>query len=241
MKNLIKTIVVIVGLLPCIAIADDLVMTWGLQNTWSYHESRRGYQEDAAYHPEEQGEKYRTFGFSNAQDVLPPMFKCFERHFELWKQYQYIIKNRDGSPKPDRKDFERFKSEQDPTCDQHAKKQAPVLYFDFVASSSDQYVLEAIEVTTIRFSEYRGGGFSAGQAWYDITLQHKEGTKRYDVAKRLVFSGHGRCELRFWSDNYFDTQGWIAPMGEYLIDIRFLFSTGGRSISVSTGQFKMDV
>ena len=59
--------------------------------------------------------------------------------------------------------------------------------------------------------------------------------------KKLVFSGNGRIQLRFWSDNYYSNQGWIAPMGEYLIDIRFVFLMGGRTASVVTGPFKIDV
>jgi hypothetical protein len=47
--------------------------------------------------------------------------------------------------------------------------------------------------------------------------------------------------LRFWSDNYYSNQGWIAPMGEYLIDIRFVFLMGGRTATVVTGPFKIDV
>jgi len=110
-----------------------------------------------------------------------------------------------------------------------------------VAKSSDQYVLEAIEVTTLGFSEYKGGGFFKEEAWYDILLSHTKGKKRYDVSKRLVFTGNGRCELRFWSDNFYENQGWIAPMGEYMIDIEFIFSVGGKRVSVKTGSFKIDV
>jgi hypothetical protein len=241
MKNLIKIVVAITVFMPCLAMAEDLSMKWGLENTWSYIETSRGYQEDGAYYPETKGKKYRSFAFNNNPKVVDPMLKCFDRHFMLWNQYQNEIARRGGSAKPDRKDFERFKSERDPTCDQHAKQQAPVLYFDFVAKSSDQFVLEAIEITTLQFSEYKGGGFFKEEAWYDIVLSHNQGTKRYDVTRRLVFSGHGRCELRFWSDNYYDRQGWISPMGEYMIDIKFIFSTGGKQVSISTGPFKIDV
>jgi len=241
MKNFIRTIVAIIVLTPLPAIAENLSLTWGLENTLSYKETSRTYQEDGAYHLKTKGKRYRTFAFNNNPEVIDPMLKCFDRHFVLWAQYKNEIVRREGSAKPDRRDFEKFKLERDPTCDQHAKKQAPVLYFDFVASSSDQFVLEAIEVTTLQFSEYKGGGFFKEDAWYDIVLSHNKGTKRYDVAKRLVFSGHGRCELRFWSDNYYAGQGWISPMGEYMINIKFIFSAGGKQISVSTGPFKIDV
>jgi len=226
---------------PSIVMAGDLSMKWGLQNTWSYIESSRGAEEDGAYRPKTKGKKYRTFAFNNDQKVVDPMLKCFERHFKLWDQYKNIPDINSGRLKPDKKDFVKFKSERDPSCDQHAVQQAPVLYFDFVAKSNDQFVLEAIEVTTLKFSEYKGGGFFKEEAWYDILLSHTEGMKRYDVAKRLVFSGNGRCELRFWSDNFYKNQGWIPPMGEYMIDIKFIFSAGGKPVSVKTGPFKIDV
>ena len=65
--------------------------------------------------------------------------------------------------------------------------------------------------------------------------------KQYNVSRRLIFSGSGRCELRFWSDNFYENQGWIAPMGEYMIEIRFIFSAGDEEIIVSTGSFKIDI
>jgi hypothetical protein len=86
-----------------------------------------------------------------------------------------------------------------------------------------------------------GGGFFKEQAGYDIVLSHKPGKKIIKIEKKLVFSDVGRIQLRFWSDNYYPKQGWIAPMGEYLIDIEFVFSVSGETERVSTGQFKIDV
>lgn len=67
------------------------------------------------------------------------------------------------------------------------------------------------------------------EAWYDILLSHKKGVKRYGVEPRLVFPGTGRVQLRLWSDNFYPAMGWMAPMGEHKIDIRFLFTAGGPS------------
>jgi hypothetical protein len=116
--------------------------------------------------------------------------------------------------------------------------------FDFVADSKEQFVLKAIEVTTLRFSEIRAGGFFEKEAWYDLVLSPIEGKKeRHDIydAKSLVFSGTGRCTLRFWSGNNYPAQGWITGKGEYMIDVTFVFSVGGKQVSVSTGPFKIDV
>ena len=79
------------------------------------------------------------------------------------------------------------------------------------------------------------------EAWYDILLSHKKGVKRYGVEPRLVFPGTGRVQLRLWSDNFYPAMGWMAPMGEYKIDIRFLFTAGGRAMKIAAGPFKIDV
>lgn len=227
-------------LVAAAANAQDISLRWGLENAWSYRETTRKLDEDATVGTGGKQNTYRTFAFNNAPQVVDTMLQCFGRHFTLWEKFN---KTQDVSGPPDarRRAFDQYKASEDPTCDQHAKKQAPVLYFDFVANTKDEFVLEAIEITTLRFSEYKGGGFAKDEVWYDITLSHKEGRKRYDVSKRLVFSGTGRCVLRFWSDNFYENQGWIAPMGEYLIDIKFIFSSAGKQKVISTGAFKIDV
>lgn len=242
MKSSIKLILAIAVIVPLAAVADDLSMAWGLENTWSYWETQRTIEQDASWKPPSVGKKYRTFAFKDGKtEVNNLRFPCYERHFEFWDKYQDAIAESGDSAAPDRIDFEEFKSKNDAICDQHAKQQAPVLYFDFVGQPNQQYVLEAIDVTTLRFSEYMGGGFFKEEAWYDIVLSHNEGTKRFNVSKRLKFSGSGRCELRFWSDNFYEKQGWISPMGEYMIDIGFVFSDGDKEIVINTGPFKIDV
>jgi len=241
MKNLTKHVGLFALLLiASVARAQEISMKWGLENKWSYQETTRTLNDDASVHSNRGSRKYQTFSFNNNSAVVDTMLKCFERHFELWSKFTRTWSGGDPS-KSKRQAFEEFKSVQDPLCDQHAKQQAPVLYFDFVSKSKDEFILEAIEITTLRFSEYKGGGFSKEEAWYDVILSHAQGKKRYDVSKRLAFTGTGRSELRFWSDNYYAEQGWIAPMGEYLIDIKFIFSCAGKQTTVRTGPFKIDV
>jgi len=210
-------------------------LRWGLQNTFSYSEGVRPRDGDAASRAK--GPRtLRAFEFKEKDaKVREPMLKCFQRHDQLWDEF------RKRSPQPGQEAFEAFKRERDPFCDQFARQLAPSLYFDFNAPGGEPYVLQAIEVRTLGFSEYRGGGFARQEAWYDIVLPHKPGTRRYPVDKRLSFTGTGRCELRLWSDNQYPAMGWLAPMGEYTIDIRFIFSAGGREVSVATGPFKVDV
>ena len=98
--------------------------------------------------------------------------------------------------------------------------------FDFTGRSETEYVLDTIEIRTIDFEEYRGGGFFNNEAWYDILLRHTLGIHVYDVDRRLRFTGSGRAVLRFWSDNWYPNVG-MAPQGCYFIDITFVFRVNG--------------
>lgn len=236
--------------LPTMLQAQHLSMRWGLENVWSYHEPAKGrtFNQDAAYKPAPAGKTYRTFEFiEGKKDVDEPRFSCLERHFQVWEAYKKAIKEgkipTGGEFDSDsaRRSFAAYRTRMDPLCVAHADKQAPVLYFDFLADSPQEYNLRHIEITTLRFSEYRAGGFAREQAGYDIVLSHNEGKKIVNVEKTLAFSGHGRIELRFWSDNYYPQQGWITGPGEYLIDVRFVFWVAGRTVDVATGPFKMDL
>jgi len=226
------------AVLPWLAVAQGqapLALRWGLENTFSYTEGVRPQDVDASGRAKG-GRTVRAFEFKEADPkVREPMLKCFQRHDQLWDEF------RKRPPPAGQEAFEAFKRERDPFCDQFARQLAPRLYFDFSASGAEQYVLQAIEVRTLRFDEFKGGGFAQQEAWYDIVLPHKPGTRRYPVDKRLAFTGTGRCELRLWSGNQYPAQGWLAPMGEYTVDIRFIFSAGGREVSVATGPFKVDV
>jgi hypothetical protein len=220
--------------------AQSIKMKWGLENEHAYKEELRADDQDLSIRPaaseSSRNRKYRTFAFSESPSVVNTMLRCFERHDKAWDRYLKL--NPGGG---NREDFNKFKEAQDPFCAQNAKQQAPSLYFDFVAPSNQQIILESVEVETLGFSEYKGGGFVEKEGWYDILLANKVGRKLYDVEPRLVFTGAGRATLRFWSDNFYPTMGWMAPMGEYKLKITFIFSTDKGTEKVSTDVFKIDV
>jgi hypothetical protein len=168
---------------------------------------------------------------------------CLSGFERLWDKYRRSAPTPGAHAATDaaRDRFRAYLASEDPKCVGQLKKTAPRLYFDFTADTAAQFVLERVEVTTLKFSEYRGGGFAEKEAWYDILLSHREGVRAYFPEPRLVFKEHGRVTLRLWSDNFYPSVGWIAPMGEYTIDIRFVFSTADKTVTVSTGPFKIDV
>jgi hypothetical protein len=229
------------------SMAQKVDMKWGLENTWSYYEPVQGRadDEDAAMHrPKSTARRYRTFAFAEAKrEVLDPWLSCINWVERLWGVYQRSAPAPSAGAGADaaRELFRAHLGREDPKCVGQLKKTAPRLYFDFTTDTAGQFVLERVEVTTLRFSEYRGGGFAEKEAWYDILLSHRKGVKPYFPEPRLVFKEHGRVTLRLWSDNFYPNVGWIAPMGEYTIDIRFVFSTAGKTVTVSTGPFKIDV
>jgi len=229
------------------SVAQTVNMKWGLENTWSYYEPPQGRaeDEDAATHPPtSEARRYRAFAFAEGStEVREPWLACINGIMRLWDRYQRSAPTPDaGSAAADGRDrFREYIAREDPTCVGQLKKTAPRLYFDFTSDTAEQFVLERVEVTTLRFSEYMGGGFAEKEAWYDILVSHREGVKAYFPEPRLVFKEHGRVTLRLWSDNFYPNVGWIAPMGEYTIDIRFLFSTAGKIVTVSTGPFKIDI
>lgn len=227
------------------AFAQGLDLRWGLDNTWSYFEppAGRSESEDASYRPRDpKARRYRAFEFKEADPgVRQPWLECIDLAMRKYKDYER------GAPKPPpgddpREHYMRYLRANEPACIGQFKKTAPRLYFDFTSPGADEVVLDRVEVTTIRFSEYKGGGFAEREAWYDILLSHKPGTKTYRPEPRLVFTGHGRVVLRLWSDNFYPPPAaWVAPMGEYTLDIAFVFTTHGRTVTVRTGAFKIDV
>jgi hypothetical protein len=176
------------------------------------------------------------------------------RHFGLWDQFDNenganatvrALENDSSNGQTQlaelRERFLTWKRAQDPFCAAQARMMAPEIYFDFVAADGDEHVLDSITIYTIHFDEYRGGGFSEREAWYDIEVKHEQGHYTYAFDKRLVFSGHGRTVLRLWSDNYYASNGWMCPMGEYIIDIKFYFTASGKVESIATGLFAIDI
>src|SRR5260370_35373758 len=118
-------------LLPGVSSAQHLSMTWGLENTWSYDETKRSLDEDLAFHRKSKGKEYRTFAFTNREEVVDPMLKCFSRHSELWEAYRESTKNKPapfsgvGTDNSNKSAFEAFKAQRDPFCTEQFKKQAP--------------------------------------------------------------------------------------------------------------------
>jgi hypothetical protein len=229
------------------SMAQKIDMKWGLENTWSYYEPAQGRtgDEDAATRGgKSAARRYRTFAFAEGKtEVREPWLACINEVMRLWGPYQRSAPPLGASAGADsaRDQFRAHLAIVDPKCVGQFKKTAPQLYFEFVTDTADQFVLERVEVTTLSFSEYMGGGFAEKEAWYDILLSHNKGVKPYVPEPRLVFKDHGRVTLRLWSDNFNPNVGWIAPMGEYTIDIRFVFSVAGKTVSVSSGPFKIDV
>jgi hypothetical protein len=160
----------------------------------------------------------------------------FDRHHPLWEKY---IETIGENSELDKENFNLFVKREDPYFYGMAQRMAPVLYFDFVGLNKE-YVLETIEIETINFNEYKGGGFFQNNAWYDIELKHEEGIHTYAVNKKLRFVGSGRAELRFWSDNYYKNVG-LSPMGCFTINIKFNFIYDGKKVSVQTNPFLIDV
>lgn len=225
--------------------AQKVDMKWGLENTWSYYEEAQGRADDedaAIRRPKSKARRYRAFTFAERRpEVLQPWLACLQGIERLWAKYQASSPTPGAAVAAGPDPFRKYLAREDPKCIGQLQKTAPRLYFDFTSDTSGQFVLERLEITTLRFSEYRGGGFAEKEAWYDIELSHRKGVKRYLPEPRLVFKEHGRVTLRLWSDNFYPNMGWMAPMGEYTIDIRFVFSTAGQTVTVSTGPFKIDV
>lgn len=162
----------------------------------------------------------------------------FARHSKLWQ-----LLEKEAGPKRlemTQGAYAKVLGARDPYLKGLINDTAPSLYFDFTGLSRTEYVLSSIEIQTIDFAEYRGGGFFNDEAWYDILLKHERGTHAYPIDRRLRFTGSGRTVLRFWSDNWYANLG-IAPQGCYTIDVTFVFTVNGQTEKVSTGQFKIDV
>jgi len=226
---------------PEVTIAQSLNMVWGLENTYSYYEKKE-WQPNLTDNAPATPERYRYFAFAEgSREVLEPWLECVNRVMNLWKDFKPTQPIPGAGIKPTREEFVEYVAQKDPGCIGRFNRTAPVLYFDFTASTDKQFVLERIEITTLSFSEYKGGGFAERQAGYDILLSHSEGMKTYLPEPRLVFKEHGRVTLRFWSDNFYPDHAWVAPMGEYTIEIEFVFTTEGKTVTASTGPFKIEV
>jgi hypothetical protein len=215
---------------------SKLTVKWGIENTRYFQEVKATREQSSAYFPKAKPNDkfYRFFKPTSAYESTLQIF--FERHSKLWDKFEDQTK---ADSLRTKLNFVKFAKEQDPYFYGIAKSLAPQVYFDFIGETKE-YVLESIDVTTIRFDEYSGGGFSDKEAWYDIELKHIPGIYNYPVDSKLRFTGSGRATLRFWSDNYYKSFG-MTPSGCYMISIKFNFIVDGKKLSVSTNAFKIDV
>ena len=215
--------------------AVKLQMKWGLQNEKYFKESQEKAEvKEAMKTSKKEPQMYRFFTPSDEYERV--IMRVFARHNRLWNSFRPVAT--DVAAK--KAEFSSLIEREDPLLLGWVRDLAPRLYFDFIGSGNQHHVLESISIKTINFDEYKGGGFAEKEAWYDIELCHKPGTKVYPVDKKLRFDGSGRAVLRFWSDNYYEGMG-MSPMGCYTIDVTFNFLVDGEKQSVSTGPFKIDV
>lgn len=214
----------------------NLTMTWGLENTQYFHEGKQY----AAGFVQFKIKPSRFYTFTNANRVHDRLDDCTRRHEKMWQDYK---KDHPDSQSRSRDDFQELKRKSDPSCFAYAQEVAPTLYFDFETPNEDTYILKKIEIRTLSFEEYAGGGFTDNEAWYDLVVHHEPGDKTYEVENKLTFKNKGRAQLRLWSDNYdrYANAGWLTPMGAYLLKITFHFTHNGVESSVSTDAFQIDI
>ena len=215
---------------------SKLTVKWGIENTEFFKETMATIEQSSAIFTKAKpnDKKYRFINTTSMYNDVIQIF--FERHWKLWDEFK---KQSSSDSSQTKLNFVKFAKDKDPYYYGIAKSLAPRLYFDFIGETKE-YVLKSIEVTTISFEEYSGGGFSDNEAWYDIELKHLPGTYIYLVDSKLRFTGSGRAVLRFWSDNYYKGAS-MTPSGCYMISIKFNFLINGQKTSVSTGTFKIDV
>lgn len=212
----------------------ELQMKWGLENEKYFRETNE--IDTSQTSREVTKQRPRTYRFFTTGDAYERIImRVFERHHSVWSSFKPT-----GVDLAEKKaEFSAFLAARDPLLQGWIRDLAPRLYFDFLGASGQEYVLESISVKTISFDEYKGGGFTEKEAWYDIELSHTTGMKTYPVEGKLRFEGSGRAVLRFWSDNYYESMG-MSPMGCYTIDLTFNFLVNGKRRSISTGPFKLD-
>lgn len=228
-----------------IAVAAEEItfhMKWGGGSEF-HHEISAPKGSNAAYMaPAVEGEVlYRYFSVEKYSDAHTSLtLDLLKRHDRLWKQYHKFVKKEGFEGLDHREEFFEYVRVVDNFYPGATKRLAPSLYFDFIGVQQKEYVLEAIEVETLDFDEYSGGGFYDKESWYDILISPTVGVKRYDVSKKLRFNGSGRTQLRLFSDNYYPLAG-LTPMGCFMLDIKFIFFVDGKRESISTGAFKVDL
>jgi hypothetical protein len=216
---------------------DVLKMRFGLEGT-EFHQEKQAVLTAKEVNKVGKSNQTRVRFFASTAALSKELAEMSERHFQLWE----ILKKEYGT-KDLTLDQDAYANEirkHDLYLTGQINRVAPQLYFDFTTDSGAQYVLDAINIRTLAFEEYRGGGWFNGEGQYHIRLRHMPGTHSYSPSKRLRFTSSGRVVLRFFSDNWYQTVG-LTPQGCYTIDITFVFSANGKNETVSTGAFKIDV
>jgi hypothetical protein len=215
--------------------ACNLSMKWGLESTANFRELSQFGDETSAFGSNTKaGPKLRAFRMSSAGDAT--IQRYFARHWDILKVYK---SSHPATGPIDRTSFVAWARNTDPFYVSLGRSLAPVLYFDFTGNSQNEYVLDQVEIQTVSFDEYSGGGFYDSKAWYDVELSTKAGTHTINVDKRLRFTGSGRAELTFFSSNYYPGVA-MTPQGSFKIALTFIFLRDGEKCRVSTGRFMVD-
>jgi hypothetical protein len=230
---------VVLGFTSTLASATSLTARWGLQSDFLYEEALEAPGETSVVTSIKSKRRRTVRAFRVREPQHEEAITQFlRRHWALVDLYRSSHSAASGSIP--REEFVMWAKQRDPVYVAAGQRLAPVLYFDFVGDSGKQYVLDRIVVRTIRFMEYAGGGgFFDQQAWYDLELSATPGSKTYQVDRKLQFIGKGRAEIRFWSGNYIPLMA-MAPIGSYLISVRFIFLVDGEEVLFNTGQFRID-
>jgi hypothetical protein len=220
-----------------------LKLSWGLQSRIFYEEDtipgERLKRSDQVKTLDGIPTQLRVFTFKSHM-ALDDLMRCSDHHRELWQSYSEDVQKSDKLPS--REAFDSVLAKSDPYCTGFARTILPRLYFDFVATSSREHVLDSIAVRTLAVSAYKGGGgFADKEAWYDVIISDSVGRKVYPVETRLRFKDSGRIVLRLLSGKVSPSEGWTTYMANYLLRVEFYFSAGPSSVTVSTEAFKIDL
>ena len=138
--------------------ADLEIGRWGLEGPAEFIEIEATAEQDSSWWPDaEPGEPlYRYFAVDNprhAPKAVPLMQDATQA---------YGIHTAAGGAET-AEAFRTFLKDEYPFIAAGFRELSPVLYFDFRGAAAHEYILDAIEIEVIQYSEFRGGGFSV--AW----------------------------------------------------------------------------
>ena len=149
---------------------------------------------------------------------------CAERQMRTFGEYS---KGKDPSALQ-RADFLAHFESKEPDCHFRLLKSAPVLRFKFVNQEPSPVILRSVDVEVAFFDEYKGGGGGTRRSAFDIELPTERGSYSFPIREGNgydvpVIEKVGEVKLRVFSGNYrkYAGQGWISPLGSFLLKIRF--------------------